>query len=385
LGPGEREIYDYPAEIKTHSQGVRVANVRMQSEEARITSLTGSGNCRAFASGYRFSLNSDRRDIQETDWVLTQVSQGASQPILHSRAGSTEATSYTNSFTCMPHGMPYRHPLTIAKPVIGGVQTAFVVGPEGEEIHTDAHGRVKVRFHWDREGENNENSSCWIRVAQMWAGPGWGGLFIPRIGHEVILGFIEGDPDRPLITGSVYNGNNRLPYDLSPNQTRSTIKSNSSPGGNGFNEIRLEDAAGEEEIYIHAQKDRNEETLNDQTLSVGNNRTARVEADDTETIGNNQSVDVGGSQTITVQGPVSIQSGGSTRLVLDGNITIRTAGSITVQGSNASISASSISLTASQISLNAPMVTSAGIVQCQTLITNAVVSPTYTPGAGNVW
>lgn len=400
LGPGEREIYDYPAEFKTHSQGVRVANLRMQAEEIRITSLTGSSNCRAFASGYRFNLNSDRRDIQEEAWVLTQVSHAASQPILHSQAGNSEDTSYTNSFTCMPHGMPYRHPLTIAKPVIGGVQTAFVVGPEGEEIYSDEHGRVKVQFHWDREGENNQHSSCWIRVAQMWAGPGWGGLFIPRIGHEVIVDFIEGDPDRPLIMGSVYNGNNRLPYDLSPNQTRSTIKSSSSPGGDGFNEIRLEDAAGEEEIYIHAQKDRNEETLNDHNLSVGNNRTTTVEVDDTETIGNNQSlevggtqtiavgsnqsVDVGGRQTITVQGPVTIQSGGTTSLVLDGNVTIQTAGSISIQGSSLNISASSISLTASTISLNAPMVTSAGVVQCQTLITNSVVSPAYTPGAGNV-
>jgi type VI secretion system secreted protein VgrG len=300
----------------------------------------------------------------------------------------------------MPYGMPYRHPLTIAKPFIGGVQTAFVVGMEGEEIHTDAHGRVKVKFHWDREGETNENSSCWIRVAQMWAGPGWGSQFIPRIGHEVIVGFVEGDPDRPLIMGSVYNGNNRLPYELPDNQTRSTIKSNSSPGGEGFNEIRLEDAAGEEEIYIHAQKDRNEETLNDHSLIVGNNRTTTVEVDDTETIGNNQSlevggtqtiavgsnqsVDVGGSQTITVQGPVTIQSGGATSLVLDGNVTIQTAGSISIQGSSLNISAGSISLTASSISLNAPMVTSAGVVQCQTLITSSVVSPSYTPGAGNV-
>ncbi len=401
LGPGEREIYEYPGEFKTRSQGVRVATLRMQSEENQMTRLTGNGNCRAFASGYRFNLLSERSDIQEADWVLAQVSHAASQPIhqTQTQTESSENTSYTNSFTCMPYGMPYRHPMTIAKPVIGGVQTAFVVGPAGEEIYTDEHGRVKVQFHWDREGENNENSSCWIRVAQVLAGPGWGSLFIPRIGNEVIVDFIEGDPDRPLIMGSVYHANNRSPYDLPANKTRSTIKSSSSPGGDGFNEIRLEDAAGEEEIFIHAQKDRNEETLNDHTLTVGNNRTVRVEVDDTENIGSNQTVnvggdqtvDVGGSQTVTAQGPVTIRSG-ATSLVLDGNVSIETAGAIRIQGTNmsmsvstANISATSISLTAAaQISLNSPMVTAAGIIQCGTLMTSTVLSSAYSPGAGNI-
>ena len=407
LGPGEREIYDYPAEFKTRSQGVRIANLRMQSEETKITRLTGNSNCRAFSSGYRFHLISERSDIEEEDWILTQVSHAASQPILHTQTGNGEETSYTNNFSCMSYGMPYRHPLTIAKPIIGGIQTAVVVGPENEEIHTDPHGRVKVQFHWDREGENNENSSCWIRVAQMLAGPGWGSLFIPRINQEVIVNFIEGDPDRPIITGSVYNGNNAPPYDLPANKTRSTIKSSTYPGGHGFNEIRLEDMGGEEEIYIHAQKDLNNEIINDHTLTVGNNRTTQVEVDDEEIIGGNQSgavsgdqsVEVGGNQsitvngdqTITVQGPVTISSGGATSLALDSNVTIRTPGSSTIQGSSisvsgssATVSASSISLTAAQIALNAPMVTSAGLVQCQTLITNSVVSPTYTPGAGNI-
>ena len=142
------------------------------------------------------------------------------------------------------------------RPTIPGAQTAIVVGPAGEEIHTDEHGRIKVQFHWDREGKSDDKSSCWIRVSQAWAGPGWGALFLPRIGQEVVVDFLEGDPDRPLVTGCVYNGQNLPPYRRCPGEkTKSTMRSSSSPGGGGFNELRFEDAAGEEEIYLHAQKD----------------------------------------------------------------------------------------------------------------------------------
>jgi type VI secretion system secreted protein VgrG len=130
-----------------------------------------------------------------------------------------------------------------------GVQTAIVVGPAGEEVHTDAHGRVKVQFHWDRKGKRDENSSCWVRVSQLWAGQGWGAMWIPRIGHEVIVDFIEGDADRPIITGRVYHGNNQPPYPLPDKKTASTIKSDSSPGGGGSNELRFEDQKGGEEVY----------------------------------------------------------------------------------------------------------------------------------------
>lgn len=410
LGPGEREIYDYPGEYKTLSQGNRVANWRMQAEEAKITTLAGNGNCRSFASGHRFRLETERPDINEPDgWVLTQVSHAASQPLNVSGGGIGGEEAYTNTFTCMPYGMPYRHPLSIPKPVIAGVQTAFVVGPSGEEIHTDKHGRVKVQFHWDREGLNDENSSCWIRVAQMWAGAGWGSLFIPRIGQEVVVDFIEGDPDRPIIVGSVYHNNNRPPYPLPDQKTRSTIKSDSSLGGGGSNEIRFEDDAGNEEIYIHAQKDRNDETENDQTLTVRKNRTTTVDQDDELTVSGNRKVDITGNQTLdvtgnqetTVVGSVRIQSSaGTTSIVLDNGVTIQTPGAVEIQGSSLSVSVAgsasvtagsisltgtSISLNGSAISLNAPMVTAAGVIQCQSLISSSsVVSPSYTPGAGNI-
>src|SRR5262249_46427617 len=150
-------------------------------------------------------------------------------------------------------------------------------GPRGEEIWTDKYGRVKVQFHWDRHGKNDENSSCWIRVAQVWAGKQWGGMFIPRIGQEVIVEFLEGDPDRPIITGRCYNGENMPPYTLPDDQTKSTLKSNSSKGGGGFNEIRFEDKKGSEEFYVHAQKDMNTLVLNDRTVEVKGDEKVKID------------------------------------------------------------------------------------------------------------
>lgn len=402
LGPGEREIYDYPAEYRTRSEGDRLANMRMQMEEARITTLSGSGNCRSFSSGYRFRLTDHYRDdMNEKDYVLKTVTHAAYEPV----GGSVEeggGASYTNNFVCIPYDVPFRPPLVAPKPVITGVQTAIVTGPEGEEIYTDAHGRVKVQFHWDREGRRNENSSCWIRVSQVWAGAGWGAMFIPRIGHEVIVDFIEGDPDRPIIIGRVYHGNNRPPYGLPDEKTKSTIRSESSIGGGGFNEIRFEDEAGEEELYIHAQKDRNDVVENDMSSIIHNDRTTTVDRDDEERIGNNQDVTVGGTQSldvtldrtvtvganhtetvagdrsVTVTGSVSIDCPQSATITFGSGMTINTSGPVT-------INAPSITINAGTITLNSAMVQASGIIQCTTLMATSVISSSYTPGAGNIW
>ncbi|MBW2740493.1 MAG: type VI secretion system tip protein VgrG, partial [Deltaproteobacteria bacterium] len=223
-------------------------------------------------------------------------------------SGQESELSYANSFTCIPFDVPYRPPRLTPKPVVEGTQTAIVVGPAGEEIYPDEHGRVKVQFHWDREGTNDENSSCWIRVSQVWAGAGWGAMHIPRIGQEVIVDFLEGDPDRPIITGRVYNGTNTPPYSLPDEKTKSTIKSDSSLGGGGSNEIRFEDKKGEEEIYLHGQKDwtiaiendKNQTVGHDETLSVGNDKTIEIGANHTESIGANMSIRVGKNKTETV-------------------------------------------------------------------------------------
>jgi type VI secretion system secreted protein VgrG len=185
-----------------------------------------------------------------------------------------------------------------------GLQTATVTGPQGEEIHTDVHGRVKVLFHWDRLSAHDDSSSCWVRVAQMWAGPGWGTWFLPRIGMEVVVDFLDGNPDRPLVVGCVYNGRNGTPYPLPDEKTKSTIKTNSSVGGEGFNEIRFEDAKGAEEIFIHAQRDQNERVLNNRTRLVKGNEWVNVEG--------NKKVQIDGSP---VHGdPQGIVQGRETRI-----------------------------------------------------------------------
>jgi type VI secretion system secreted protein VgrG len=315
LGPGERELYDYPAEYGIRAQGDRLANIRMQAEEARITTITGSSNCRAFISGYRFILAGHyREDMNNNTYVLVSVNHGAYEAGGGSGGGDAY---YTNSFTCIPFDVPYRPPLVTPKPMIGGVQTAIVVGPAGEEIYTDEHGRVKVQFHWDREGKKDEKSSCWIRVSQAWAGAGWGSMHIPRIGQEVIVDFLEGDPDRPIITGRVYHGTNMPPYSLPGEKTKSTIKSDSSLGSGGSNEIRFEDKKDEEEVYLHGQKDwtiviennKNQTVGNNESLSVGNNRTKTVGADQSETIGSNKTIQVGTNHTETIGANMSLTVG----------------------------------------------------------------------------
>ncbi len=313
LGPGEREVYDYPGLYGKKSDGDRLAKIRMEEEEAQITKLSGAGNCRAFTSGYRFTLTDHyRRDLNNKEYLLVSVTHEA----VEGYSADAEPT-YRNSFECVPHDVPFRPLRTTPRPFVKGVQTAIVVGPSGEEIYPDTHGRVKVQFHWDREGKKDDKSSCWIRVSQAWAGGGWGGMHIPRIGQEVIVDFLEGDPDRPIITGRVYHGANPPPYPLPGEKTKSTIKSDSSPGSGGFNEIRFEDKKGSEEIYLHGQKewtiailnDKNQTVGHDETLLVGNNRTKDVKKDQSETVGENKTISVGKNHTESIGENASIDVG----------------------------------------------------------------------------
>jgi type VI secretion system secreted protein VgrG len=252
------------------------------------------------------------------------------------------------------------------RPVVEGPQTARVVGPPGEDIHTDEHGRIKVQFHWDRVGHEDERSSCWIRVAQSWAGGQWGFVFIPRVGMEVLVQFLEGDPDRPLVTGCVYNGENAPPYALPANKTRSTLKTLSTPATGGYNELRFEDAAGREQMYIQAERDQDTLVKHDRTLTVGRHSTRDVGGDERITVHQNrvtniqqhdafsvegnqdtevhgpggQSISVDASQTlsvgkslqITVGERVSIQCGAS-------SLTMDAAGNISLSGTHISITA----------------------------------------------
>ncbi|GAB1723835.1 MAG: type VI secretion system tip protein VgrG [Nitrospira sp. CR1.1] len=319
-GNSKFEIYDYPGEYTKKKEGDTIAKLRMEEEETQYFVVSGTSSCRAFTSGYRFDLKDYVRKDMNRAYLLTNVHHVAT-------VGSTYTTTtvgkdesaYTNSFTCIPHKVPFRPPQATPKPIIQGVQTAVVVGKAGEEIWTDNYGRVKVQFHWDREGKYDENSSCWTRVSQNWAGKQWGTMFLPRIGQEVIVEFIEGDPDRPIITGRVYNAEQMPPYPLPGEQTKSTIKSNSSKGGGGSNELRFEDKKGGEEIYLHGQKDwtiaiendKNQTVGHDETLSVGNNRTKTVGVDQSETIGSNKTIQVGTNHTEAIGANKTMTVGGN--------------------------------------------------------------------------
>ena len=302
LGPGEREIYDYyPCGYGKRDAGDQFANIRMQEEEAEITIVTGSSNCRAFTSGYRFKLTDYyRKDMNNKAYVITSLSHSARQG--YATEDTISEFSYVNSFKCIPFDVPYRPPRRTPKPVVEGVQTAIVVGPSGEEIYTDEHGRVKVQFHWDREGKKDDKSSCWIRVSQLWAGAGWGAMYIPRIGQEVIIDFIEGDPDCPIIIGRVYHGVNKPPYPLPDEKTKSTIKTRSSKGGNesNFNEIRFEDKKGDEHLLIHAEKNQVIEVENDETTSIGHDRTETVGHDEKLKVKNDRTEEILGAQKETI-------------------------------------------------------------------------------------
>ena len=268
-GDGKGEYRDYhPRRFTSREEGDRRARLLMETEEAGRQVVRGESSCRAFRSGHSFELYGHYRDDVNREYLLVGLRHTGRAGDY--RAGASGGMDYRNSFRAIPQDVPYRPPRRAEKPDVQGSQTAIVVGKEGEEIWTDEHGRIKVQFHWDREGEMDENSSCWVRVASKWAGKGWGDIHIPRIGQEVVVDFLEGDPDRPLVTGCVYNADYPPPWDMPGDKTRSGVKSRSSKegGSSDFNEIRLEDKKGSEEIYVHAEKDLRTLVENDELRKV---------------------------------------------------------------------------------------------------------------------
>lgn len=296
------EVYAYPGKYDARDGGERLARIRLEAEEALRQVVHGESNCRALQSGYEITLKGHHRSAENMDYVLTEVDHFADAGDY--RSWDTVELEYRNTFTCIPSSVPYRPPQRTPRPIVPGTQTAVVVGPQGEEIYTDEHARVKVQFYWDREGKNDDKSSCWLRVASTWAGKGWGAIQIPRIGQEVIVDFLEGDPDRPIITGRVYNAEQTPPYKLTDGKTISGVKTRSSQKGStdNFNEIRLEDKKGSELFYIQAEKDRTILVKNDETVTIKGKRTEEVHKDETITIKGARTEEVHKDEKITIKG-----------------------------------------------------------------------------------
>jgi type VI secretion system secreted protein VgrG len=296
-GAAQLELYDFPGEYSRHfdginksggeqpshlqwifSENVRIAGVRMQQEAVNALLIEAKASHAGFTSGHAFTLKDHFSD--DARYILTSVEHTAQQPL--GAQQDEHGWKYVNEFTCIPAALPYRPQRTTPVPSVRGVQLATVVGPPGEEIFPDRYSRVKVQFHWDRQGKNDIDSSCWIRVGTFWAGKQWGAIHIPRIGQEVIVAFEEGDVNHPIIVGSVYNADMMPPYKLPDNKTQSGIKSRSSKGGSpdNYNEIRFEDKKGSEEILVHAELDLRTEVERDEFREVGRDRNTKIKRDD---------------------------------------------------------------------------------------------------------
>ncbi|HTH72901.1 MAG TPA: type VI secretion system tip protein TssI/VgrG [Trinickia sp.] len=336
--------YIFPGRYPTTTNGTQTANLRLAAQQVGQQTGLGASACYALTAGSTFTLGGHANSTVNANYVVRSVEHSAANEV------------YTNKFAVFPSSVPFRPPLVTPRPVVAGNHTAVVSGSTGEEIWTDSFGRIKVKFHWDRSTTQNENTSCWVRVAQTVAGNGWGHFFLPRVGQEVIVSYVDGDPDRPLVTGSVYNESSTLPYAQPSMQTRSTIMSRSSKGGSAGNEIRMEDKTGSEELYLHAQKDMNVSIENAlATTVIAGNETHTIQKGDrtvdvqtgkeTHTVKGTRSLDVTGDETHTNHAKFTHNVTGDYTLKVSGNLTIDVSGSITFKSGTSLTSQAGTSLT----------------------------------------
>ncbi|TFF36615.1 type VI secretion system tip protein VgrG [Pseudomonas sp. RIT623] len=337
---GDYPLYDYPGAYEQTQDGEHYARTRLESLQSLHERVELRGNARGLGSGDLFSLSNFSRQDQNREYLIVAARYYVHQERLESGGGSG-AAQFESNLSCIDAQQSYRPVGSTLRPIVKGPQTAVVVGPSGEEIWTDQYGRVKVHFHWDRHDQSNENSSCWIRVSQATAGKNWGSIQVPRIGQEVIVSFLEGDPDRPIITGRVYNAEQTVPYDLPGSATQSGMKSRSSKGGSpaNFNEIRMEDKKGAEQLYVHAERNMDSVVEQNQTLSVGISRVKTVGMIETVTIGQDRLRSVrqrdillvGGDKRDSVHGNYVMDAGDQIRLVCgDSVIELKSDGTINI-------------------------------------------------------
>ena len=433
------ELYDYQGDYFKKGDGEQLAAVRLDEAQAGHERLNGRTNACGLANGRLFTLTRHPREDQNAEYFVVQTQISAS---VNSLESGNDAGEYSCQFTAIPSSQPYRPPRRTPKPFVQGPQSAVVTGPAGEEIFTDKYGRVKVQFHWDRYGKKNETSSCWMRVSHPWAGKSFGAIHIPRIGQEVIVDFLEGDPDQPLITGRVYNAEQMPPWELPANATQSGILTRSSKGGayGHANALRFEDKKGAEQLWLHAEKDqltevendedkwvgrdrrktidrdetthvkrdRTETVDHDETITVHNNRTERVDHDERISIGDNRTEDVGKNETISIgqnrsedvaqNETISIGQNRSERVGQDETISIGGNRSVTIGGSKtetvAQAKAETIGLAKAltiglgyQTSVGAMMNTTVGGFQTSQIgmFKNTVVGKDYSISSGAVY
>ncbi|WP_165679861.1 type VI secretion system tip protein TssI/VgrG, partial [Metapseudomonas otitidis] len=402
------EDYDYPGRFTDRDRGRRLARQAQERHRRDYRLADGDSDEPRLVSGHLLSLTDHPKPEWNDLWLITALHHEGKQPQVLEEFASIDGMAksakgalrnlasnaaskalgvplpstsepatpdsdfkqgYRNRFQAIPWDVPARPDLKHPKPRILGSQTAVVTGPPGEEIHCDRHGRIKVQFHWDREGQANEHTSCWLRVASTWAGNAYGAIAIPRIGMEAIITFLEGDPDQPLVTGCLFNGKHRPPYELPAHKTRTLLKTDSSPGGGGYNELRIEDKKGQEQIYLHAQRDWDENIEHDQKIRVGHQRHDRVEGsvyseffgeqhhtlhkdrktelkqDDHLTIGNEQHIQLGSGQFIEAGQEIHLSTGLKVVLEAGSEVTFQAGGSfVKLDASGVTLSGPSIKI-----------------------------------------
>ncbi|WP_318418492.1 type VI secretion system Vgr family protein [Photobacterium leiognathi] len=362
------EHYDYPGRYKSDESGKPFTQFRLESLRRDAETAQAKSNLETLLTGAKFVLQAHNDEACNRDWLLVEIKHHGTQPQALEEAGGNGVTTYNNEFVVIPGHKPWR-PSFNAKPRVDGPQIARVVGPEGEEIYCDEFGRVKIQFPWDRYADSNDNASCWVRVSQGWAGTQYGMVALPRIGHEVIVSFFEGDPDQPIITGRTYNATNKAPYDLPTHKTRTVLRTETHQG-EGYNELRFEDQAGKEEIYVHAQKDMNLLVKNDRKddikhdlhLDVANERFTHIKVNDHLTIDGESRHHTKGDHTLAVDGRLHMKQGNALLLDAGNEVHIKAGSKIVLEagaeitlkagGSFVTVDASGVSIMGPAVNIN---------------------------------
>lgn len=344
------EIYDNAAHYADEEAGDHAdayAKLRIEELSAQHDIILGTSDCPGLACGSKFTLEGHAREDENGEYLVVGVNYTCNAETYKQSPGQQEPKVFMCEFTAIPADTVFRPARITPKPRIQGPQTAIVVGKSGEEILADEFGRIKVQFHWDLYSPANENTPIWVRVSQLWAGKNWGAVFLPRIGQEVIVEFLDGNPDRPIVTGAVYNGESKPPYTLPDEATKSTIKSNSSVGGQGFNEIRFEDKKGEEQVFHHAEKDLEIRVKHDRKEWIGNDRHLMVKANLKEMVEADKHSHVKGDLLIKVEGGIGVdvtgneitKVGGNQHAAVTGDFHTKATGDARLSGNNVDLKA----------------------------------------------